>query len=164
MNNYPSKAHFILIMTLLIPSICSAAGLSLPFMEIIVYLASAVAILVAIALIITHVFFLSSISEVLYNCDEQSAMPSSFVWFNLIPIFNFFWMIYTVIKVSESIEKKFEAEGVPDPSKGAKIIGLTYSISMIIVPFIAVASVVALISWFTYWAKIRACNKAICAF
>ena len=45
-------------------------------------------------------------------------------------------MIHTVIKVIEFIEKKFKGSGAQDPGKGANLIGLAYSISIVTIPFI----------------------------
>ena len=164
MCNHLNKAHSSLLVILLLPSFCSAAAPSMPFIEIvyvIVALYYIFAILVVAIFIAMQVKFLISLSKVLEKCDEHATMPSNFVWFNLIPIFNFGWMIYTVVKVSESIEKKLEASGAQVPSKGAKVTGLVYSISLAIAPFVGFSAIVALISWIIYWAKVNGYNKSI---
>lgn len=165
MYNQLKKVHLSFII-LLLPSVCSAGAPSMPFIEIVyvVYALLGVFYLGVAALIIKIlVLFLKSLSKCLDNCDEHATMSSNLVWLNLIPFFNFAWMIYTVIKVSESIEKKFEASGAKDPSKGAKLIGLIYSISIVTVPFIGITIITLLgfICWFFYWLKIRAYNKSI---
>ena len=80
----------------------------------------AVLIILGIGLIALLVIFLMNLSKLLKSCGEHAAMSPNLVWLNLVPIVNAGWMIYTVIKVSESIEKSFRANGSQDPGKGAR--------------------------------------------
>jgi len=145
------------VVTLLLPAICVAVtpgDLKGP-MQFFMWVFGAFVYMIVIPIITAHVLFLMNISKLLKSCDEHATMPSSLVWLNLIPIFNFAWMIYTVLKVSESIERAFKANGSQDINKGAKVAGLIYSISVAIAPFSNfVIAVIALVFWIVYWDKI----------
>ncbi|WMS86662.1 hypothetical protein [Pleionea litopenaei] len=109
--------------------------------------------------------FLYSLHKVLANAGEENrGMQPGLVWLNLIPVFNWGWMIYTVIKVAEAINNKHKAHGITDPGNGAKTVGLIYSISVLcgLIPIIGIiAPFVALISWIIYWVKISGYNSSL---
>ena len=161
MFNQLNKALFCSFVILFLPSLCFAEAPNIMFLDI---LAGTFFVFLIVAGSITTsilVFFLLSLSKLIKNCDKYATMSPGLVWLNLIPIFNFGWMIYTVIKISESIGKKFEAHGVQDPNKGAKVTGLVYSISFVTAPFVAFTAVVGLIFWIMYWVKITNYNKRL---
>lgn len=111
------------------------------------------------------VFYMLSLSKALRLAGEENRqMEPGLVWLNLIPVFNLGWIIYTVLKVSEAITNKHAANGTPDPSQGAKTIGLLYTIFVIvsIIPFIGVLfGLASLVLWIIYWVKISGYNKAM---
>ena len=163
MFNQLNKALFCSFVILFLPSLCLAEAPNIMFLDILV---GPVSIFILIFLIVAGlittsvlVLFLLSLSKLLKNCDKYATMSPGLVWLNLIPIFNFGWMIYTVIKISESIGKKFEAHGVQNPDNGAKVTGLVYSISFAMAPFVVFTAVVGLIFWIMYWVKITKYNK-----
>ena len=165
MFNQLNKAFFCSFVILFLPSLCLAEAPNLMFSDIVIWTGSFfVSIFLIVAGLLTIsvlAFFLLSLSKLLKKCDKYATMSPSLVWLNLIPIFNFGWMIYTVIKISESIGKKFEAHGVQDPNKGAKVPGLVYSISFVTAPFVAFTAMVGLIFWIMYWVKIINYNKRL---
>ena len=153
------------VLILFIPSVCAAVspGTLAPLAKL-YWVFIAVLIILGIGLIALLVIFLMNLSKLLKTCGEHAAMSPNLVWLNLVPIVNFGWMIYTVIKVSESIERSFQANGSQDPGKGAKITGIIFAINFAIAPFIHVLIPVCLITLMIYWSKISRYNKNIAAF
>ncbi len=151
------------VLILFVPSVSGATVASeyLGPLVNVFWILVAVLIILNIGLIALVVIFLMNLSRLLKTCGEQATTSPNLVWLNLVPVFNFGWMIYTVIKVSESIERSFEANGSQDPGKGARLTGIIFSISFAIAPFIPVAIPVCLISWMIYWSKINSYNMAL---
>lgn len=115
--------------------------------------------------LVIFIFFLLSLQKALnLTGEENREMSPGLVWLNLIPIFNLGWMVYTVIKVSEAINKKHLAHNVVDPSQGSKMIGLLYAIAIIcsIIPFIGgLFGLAGLVLFIIYWINIANYNKAM---
>ncbi|NVJ49724.1 MAG: hypothetical protein HWE13_09175 [Gammaproteobacteria bacterium] len=123
------------------------------------------AFIIIAVIIAIFCLFLYSLHKALDNAGaENRDMSPGLVWLNLIPIFNWGWMIYTVIKVAEAISKKHAAHGVADPGNGGKTIGLVYSISILcgLIPVLGlIAPLVTLITWIIYWVKISGYNTTM---
>lgn len=115
--------------------------------------------------LVIMIFFLLSLQKALTLAGaENREMSPGLVWLNLIPIFNLGWMVYTVLKISEAVSKKYAAHNVPNPSEGAKTLGLLYSISSIcsIIPFLGgLFALAALVLFIIYWIKVAEFNKAM---
>jgi len=118
-----------------------------------------------LAFLIVMIFFLISLQKALtLSGAENRDMSPGLVWLNLIPVFNLGWMIYTVLKVSEAISKKYTAHNVPNPTEGAKTNGLVYSICSIcsLIPFLGgFIALVGLVFFIIYWVNIAGFNKAM---
>ena len=153
------------VLILFLPSVCVAVTPGdLAWLEKFFWMFTAVLIILTIGFIALLVMFLMNLSKLLKTCGEHATISPNLIWLNLVPIVNAGWMIYTVIKASESIERSFEANGSQDPGKGAKLVGIIFSISFAIAPFIPVMIPVCLITWIIYWSKISSYNKNISAF
>ena len=165
MYNRLNTALLSSVLILFVPSVCVAVspGTLAPLAKLF-WVFIAVLIILGIGLIALLVIFLMNLSKLLKTCGEHAAMSPNLIWLNLVPIVNSGWMIYTVIKVSESIERSFKAHRSQDPGKGAKITGIIFSISFAIAPFIHVVIPVCLITLMIYWSKISRYNKDISAF
>jgi len=105
--------------------------------------------------------FLFSMFKTLKNCGEHATMQPGLAFLNLIPLFNFAWLIYSVIKVSESINKKFSAHGLVDQGEGGKTIGLVFSISNVAALIIPFVGLVSFVCWIIYWVKLSGYNSTL---
>lgn len=111
--------------------------------------------------VVIFVLYLLSLSKALHLAGPQNRkMGPGLVWLNLIPIFNLGWGIYTVLKVSEAITNKHIENGTPDPSAGAKTIGLFYTI-LGILSFLPFVGLIAFILWIVYWVKVSGYNAVM---
>lgn len=121
------------------------------------------ALLVFVLVIV--VFYLLSLARALKLAGPQNRkMAPGLVWLNLIPIFNLGWMIYTVLKVSEAIASRHAENGTPDPSEGAKTIGLLYTVFALLsfIPlFGALLGLASIVLWIIYWVKVADYNRVM---
>ncbi|MBU2885777.1 hypothetical protein KO507_08385 [Gilvimarinus agarilyticus] len=115
--------------------------------------------------IVIFVLYMLSLSKALRLAGPQNRkMEPGLVWLNLIPLFNMGWIIFTVLKVSEAINNKHTENGTPDPSEGAKTIGLLYTIFALLtlIPILGMfLGLASLILWIVYWVKVSGYNNAM---
>jgi hypothetical protein len=112
----------------------------------------------AIAIVIWYLF-LRNLRDLLNQVSLQSrAMPANHVWLNFIPIFNLGWIIYTVIKVRDSVRAEYGARGWAPEGDFGYGVGLAYGITGIVslvlgrfLWFGGVISLVGLVCWIIYW-------------
>ena len=110
-------------------------------------------IIIGIA-VVPFVFFLINLSKTIQACStENQMMNPGHVWLNFIPLFSLGWIIYTVIKVNESLEKEYLSRGKDiEKLKGAKGVGLAFGICCpcSIIPGVSIGAIVLFI---IYWVK-----------
>lgn len=120
---------------------------------------------VLIALIIA-VFFLLTLSRTLAAVKtENRQMEPGLVWLNLIPVFNLFWMFYTVIRLGDSVVKE-AADRSLDLGDGGKTLGIVYAALVIssIIPVIGIlTSLAGLVVYVIYWVKIAGFKNQLVA-
>ena len=112
-------------------------------------------VVIVIAIII-HIFFLNTLSK----CFKQIAprnrsMEPGQVWLSLIPLFGTVWIILTILRLAESLEKEYRSRGLRGDGDYGKQSGLIYIISSF------VCGCVAVVFWIIYWMKISAYTKEL---
>jgi hypothetical protein len=118
-------------------------------------------IVVLVILAVPWLFFLMNLRGLLESVSVGNrAMRPEEVWLNFIPVFNFYWFIYTVTKVRDSVKAEYYSRGWPVAGDFAYNIGLAAGIlgicSVVIgwIPLIpGGVSIAALICWIVYWLK-----------
>ena len=123
-------------------------------------------ILVIGLILIPYIFFLVHLNKLLSKCDpENRDMEPGLVFLNLIPLFNFGWIFYTVIKVRDALKAEFLSRNLesddPEFSFG---VGLAYCITSVcsIVPLIGTFTALAsLVLWIIYWVKMNKYYKIL---
>jgi hypothetical protein len=120
--------------------------------------------LFAVLLFILLVAFLAAVDRVLKRVEpENRRMDPSLVWLNVIPLFNFVWMIVTIERVGESIRNEFVARGRHRSNESyGKTAGLAFVILWDIglpfagngIPCVFIFWFFAFIYWVVYWAQI----------
>lgn len=137
--------------------------------DAIAVIAGVIGLVVFLGIFIVYVFFLLSLQKNLSSISENNrAMNPPMVWLNLIPLFALGWMIYTVIKISESLEKELTARNISFDAKPAYALGLTFSImnaSGILWSWIPVLGLLVAIGmmvvWIMYWVQISKFTKQL---
>jgi hypothetical protein len=85
--------------------------------------------IIFIVFVVILVLFLLNLYRLLQRVSpENRGMRPGYVFLNLIPIFSLAWMIYTVIKIRESVRNESLSRGWPSPSDSTFGIGLAYAI------------------------------------
>ncbi len=116
--------------------------------------------------IVIGVFFLLTLQKCLNSVSPANrAMQPAMVWLNLIPIFGLFWMIFTALKIAESVVKEGQARNV-DVGDGGKVIGLLFPILGIcgVIPILGLlCSVGSVVCWILYWVKVAGFTKTFAA-
>lgn len=122
-----------------------------------------------LALMVT-IFYLLALQRALQAVSEENRkMAPGQVWLLLIPIFNFIWLFFVVIRIADSFRDEFARLNIPfreeRPSYG---IGLPYAILNVcsLLPFLgtflgAFISIAAFICWIMYWVKVVECRKLV---
>ncbi|GMQ92055.1 MAG: hypothetical protein BMS9Abin11_1372 [Gammaproteobacteria bacterium] len=126
-------------------------------------------IVIVLAMIIAVIFFLLSLQKNLNAISESNrTMNPPMVWLNLIPLFNWGWMIYTAIKISESLEKEMTARNISFDAKPAYVLGLTFSIMNATgilwswIPILGLLIAIGLlVVWIMYWVQISKFTKQL---
>lgn len=111
-------------------------------------------------------FFLRNLRDLLNRVSPQNrAMRPGQVWLNFIPIFNFGWMIYTVIKVRDSLEAEYRTRRWPLVGDFGYGVGMAFVVLSVVgwvmglIPFYSTAVLSSLIGvggfvcWIIYWVK-----------
>lgn len=116
-----------------------------------------VIVVISLISILVAVLFLLSLQKCLGRISPHNReMSPGLVWLNLIPIFNLFWLFYTIIKIAASVRKEGTERGV-DVGDGGKGVGLGYAICSLLafIPYIGILlGLVGLVLWIVYWVKI----------
>jgi hypothetical protein len=116
-----------------------------------------VGLVVAIIGLIIEIFFLLNLRNLLKQVSPQNqAMSPDLVWLNLIPIFGLGWIIYTVIKVRDSLQYEFQTRGWPVVGDFGYGVGLAYAILALTtwIPYLGYAtSLASLVCFVIYWVK-----------
>ena len=137
--------------------------------EVIGAVVGVIMLIIFLGLFIAYIFFLLSLQKNLSSVSEANRMMNPpMVWLNLIPLFVLGWMIYTTIKISESLEKELTARNISFDTKPAYALGLTFSImnaSGLIwswIPFLGLLVAIGLIVvWIIYWVQISKFTKQL---
>ena len=119
--------------------------------------------------IVIGVLFLLNLMRLLEAVQPQNrAMSPGLVWLNFIPIFGQGWMIYTVLKIKESVQRENASRwGAPIAEGNTHTVGLVYAIlgavglvfsfgryaSQGLSVFSGVIALAGLITWIMYWVK-----------
>jgi hypothetical protein len=106
-------------------------------------------------------FFLLNLHNLLERIDPRNrAMAPAHVWLNFIPIFNLYWVVYTVMKVRDSVRAEYAGRGwAPDGDFGYSV-GMTAAVLVIVLFFFGwipvinwLMGIAFLICWIMYWLK-----------
>lgn len=123
-------------------------------------------VFIAAAGILFSVFFLLTMRETLRRVSgENRAMPADHVWLFFIPVFGYFWFIYMVVKVRDSLRAEYHSRGLPVEGDFGYSVGLAAGILAIICAawswapsgFLLAGFVLAvgqLVCWVIYWVRI----------
>jgi len=113
-------------------------------------------VMVLIALVVA-IFFLLTLSRTLAAVKpENRQMEPGLVWLNLIPLFNFVWIFFTVIKLADSLVRE-AADRSLEFGDGGKALGIAYGALLVasLIPFIGLlTSIASLVVFIIYWVKI----------
>ena len=116
-------------------------------------------------LIAVLVLFLLNLMKLLQACaPENQKMGPGMVWLNLIPIFSLGWMIFTVIKITESLKSEYTSRGLNTDQNFGYPIGLAYAIcnACSIIPFVGTfAALGSLVLWIMWWIKTAGFRKEL---
>ena len=121
--------------------------------ELMVFLTIAIIAIILLPMI----FFLLHLQKLLTRCKTADKMIPGLVWLNLIPLFNFGWIFYTVSCVIDSLKIEFKSRDLEadDPQFGYSI-GLAYCITWVcsIIPVVGIfSSIASIILFIIYWVK-----------
>jgi hypothetical protein len=123
---------------------------------------------IIIGLVIQVLFLLNLMQLIEAVHPTNRAMSPGLVWLNLIPIFGLGWMIYTVIKIKDSLDRENRSRGAtPVDDRNSYTVGLVYSILAVAAfvvgyggyvsrgasAFGGVISLAVLITWIIYWVR-----------
>jgi len=106
-------------------------------------------------------FFLLNLHTTLSRVSPRNrAMPPAHVWLNFIPVFNLGWIIYTVLKVTESLRAEYGSRGwIPENDFGYNV-GLATGVLAIASFVLGWAPVLGwglgiaeLVCWILYWVR-----------
>ena len=111
-------------------------------------------------------FFLRNLRDLLNRVSPQNrAMPAGHVWLNFIPVFNFGWIIYTVIKVRDSVQAEYQTRGLLSRDDLGYGVGMAFAVLTLAawvldwIPTLStsviasLASLGGLVCWIIYWVK-----------
>ena len=127
-------------------------------------------IVVILAALTVFILFLLNLQKTLNACSQENqAMEPGLVWLNLIPLFSMFWMIWTVIKIRDSLQKEYEERSLDTTEvTNTYNMGLVYgilSVGGLILQFFPVIGIVSPIATFVfmilYWVKTSGCRKIL---
>jgi hypothetical protein len=127
------------------------------------------ALVVFVIALVAYVLFLLNLMRLLEAVQPQNrAMSPGLVWLSLIPVFNLGWMIYTVLKIKDSVRNENASRwGSSGNERNTHTIGLVYAI-LAAVAFVlsfgryassafsalgGLVSLVVFILWIIYWVR-----------
>jgi hypothetical protein len=123
---------------------------------------------ILVGLVIQILFLLNLMRLVEAVQPPNRAMSPGLVWLNLIPVFSLGWMIYTVIKIKDSVGRENASRWGASVNEGnTHTVGLVYSIlaaaafvfsyggyaSRGFSVFAGLISIAVLVLWIMYWVK-----------
>ena len=120
--------------------------------------------------ILVQVLFLLNLRNLLKTVSPQNrAMAPNLVWLNFIPFFNYAWMVYTVIKIRDSVAAELRSRGLPAGKDPAYGVGMGYAVLSIVgavlgwatpggygaglAAFGGVMGIASLVLWILYWIR-----------
>ena len=135
-------------------------------MEELIAMGMGIIIVVILVALVPYILFLVNLQNTLSACSQENrAMEPGLVWLNLIPIFSYFWIIWTVIKIKDSLQKEYEARSLDTTEvTNTYNMGLGFGISSAagIIPVIGVvAGIAGLVFMILYWVKTSGCRKTL---
>ena len=117
-------------------------------------------------ILIPYILFLVHLYKLLSKCKQENRdMEPGLVWLNLIPVFNYGWIFYSLIKIRDALKKEYSARNLAtDDREFSFSIGLAYCITQAcsIIPFLGLFSALAsLVLWIIYWVKTNNYSKQL---
>ncbi len=117
-------------------------------------------LLILAIFLVPLIFFLLQLQKLLNACTPGSRqMEPGMVWLNLIPLFSLGWMIYTVIKIRDTLKIEFPARNLEtDDPEFSFPIGLAMGICSAcgIIPFLGyLTGIASLVLLILYWIKMH---------
>jgi ribosomal protein L32 len=120
--------------------------------------------------ILIQVLFLLNLRNLLKSVSPQNrAMNPNLVWLNFIPFFNYAWMVYTVVKIRDSVAAELRSRGLPAGKDPAYGVGMGYAVLSIVgavlgwatpggfgaglAAFGGVMGIASLVLWILYWIR-----------
>ena len=129
-------------------------------------------VMLAVSILLQFLFLLNLRNLLREVRPQNRAMAPNLVWLNFIPLFSFAWMIYTVVKIRDSVEAEMRSRGTAVAKDPAYRVGMSYAVLSIIVAvvgwstpggYLAVAaglvglsaalSIASLVLWILYWIR-----------
>jgi hypothetical protein len=120
-------------------------------------------VVLAIGVLIWY-FFLRNLRDLLNQVSDQNRfMPASHVWLNFIPVFSLGWIIYTVVKVRDSVRAEYGKRGWAPEGDFGYGVGLAFGILTIASGVFGgitnsrvgwldgLVSLAGLVCWIIYW-------------
>ncbi len=127
-----------------------AAGLGMMFVFLCIYG------VIILAAIFVQIMFLLSLSRCLKAISPRNRkMEPGQVWLNLIPIFNYVWIIMTILRIADSLKDEYDDRGMSEDGDFGKTLGIIYFATAI------ACGPVGIIPFIMYWVKIAGYTKAL---
>lgn len=102
--------------------------------------------------IVVGFFFLLNLRDLLLQVNPQyRAMQPNQVWLNFIPIFNIFWMFFTIVRVRDSVQREYQARNWAP--KGDFGFGVGLAAAILTILNWGPLGLAGLICWIIYWSK-----------
>ena len=125
-----------------------------------------IVIVFLLLILVPYILFLVNLQNTLAACSQENrAMEPGLVWLNLIPIFSWFWIFWTVIKIRDSLQKEYESRSLDTKEvTDTYNMGLGLAISSVagIIPVIGlITGIAALVFFIIYWSKTSGCRKTL---
>lgn len=99
---------------------------------------------------------------------HNRSMNPALVWLNLIPVFNLGWMIWTVLKLSESLSKELAERQIANVDLAGRNMGLfmmacaiTCIATVVIPPLSLLLALATIICWSIHWGKMASYLKQL---
>jgi len=125
-----------------------------------------VLLIVACFFLLPAIFYILTLTCTLNKCSSTSkALEPGMLWLLLVPFVNLVWHFFVVLGMAKSLNNEFRLRNLPlaDPTPGQSI-GLPMCIcgACSIIPILGVvASLVFLVLWIVYWAKIAEFSRLL---
>ena len=148
-----------------------------PHNRVAMLFAGVIVLIFVLVLVVLLIFYLLTLQNTLKAVSPQNRqMRPGQVWLLVIPVFGTIWNFFVASKISASIEQEFRSRHMPINGRPTYSVGLAYCIigccSLLLLPvhFIlrfqhstshpfelvrTLISIVGLICWIIYWAKVN---------